>query len=165
MPAVLNVFNDSLTYKLRVLWRPHNSVEHTHFTSGYFIYWKKEEMQNHTQMISKSSYLVLVHGITDLINMSTGFFFFFICSEFCHTLEWNSHGFTDLADPSMSISGSVYRLDGYSIVKFSVPQVSLAGTAVSLPDTDFLVPILIHSFKLFLYFHIRSFWIESLTLH
>ena len=35
-------------------------------------------MQNHTQMISKSSYLVLVHGITDLINMSTGFFFFFL---------------------------------------------------------------------------------------
>ena len=22
------------------------------------------------------------------------FFFFFICSEFCHTLKWNSHGFT-----------------------------------------------------------------------
>ena len=22
------------------------------------------------------------------------FYFFFICSEFCHTLKWNSHGFT-----------------------------------------------------------------------
>lgn len=30
-------------------------------------------MQNHTQMISKSSYLVLDHGITDLTNMSTDF--------------------------------------------------------------------------------------------
>ena len=27
------------------------------------------------------------------------FFFFFICSEFCHTLEWNSHGFTCVPHP------------------------------------------------------------------
>ena len=28
--------------------------------------------------------------------------FFFICSEFCHTLKWNSHGFTgDLSDPGI----------------------------------------------------------------
>ena len=26
-------------------------------------------------------------------------FFFFICSEFCHTLEWNSHGFTCVPHP------------------------------------------------------------------
>ena len=25
--------------------------------------------------------------------------FFFICSEFCHTLEWNSHGFTCVPHP------------------------------------------------------------------
>ena len=25
---------------------------------------------------------------------SPNHFFFFICSEFCHTLEWNTHGFT-----------------------------------------------------------------------
>ena len=29
----------------------------------------------------------------------TSFFFFFICSEFCHTLEWNSHGFTCVPHP------------------------------------------------------------------
>ena len=27
------------------------------------------------------------------------FFFFLICSEFCHTLEWNSHGFTCVPHP------------------------------------------------------------------
>ena len=27
-------------------------------------------------------------------------FFFFICSEFCHTLEWNSHGFTCVPHPN-----------------------------------------------------------------
>ena len=27
------------------------------------------------------------------------FFFLFICSEFCHTLEWNSHGFTCVPYP------------------------------------------------------------------
>ena len=27
------------------------------------------------------------------------FFFFFICSEFCHTLKWNSHGFTCVPHP------------------------------------------------------------------
>ena len=27
------------------------------------------------------------------------FFSFFICSEFCHTLEWNSHGFTCVPYP------------------------------------------------------------------
>ena len=26
-------------------------------------------------------------------------FFFFICSEFCHTLKWNSHGFTCVPHP------------------------------------------------------------------
>ena len=26
-------------------------------------------------------------------------FFFLICSEFCHTLEWNSHGFTCVPHP------------------------------------------------------------------
>ena len=26
-------------------------------------------------------------------------FFIFICSEFCHTLEWNSHGFTCVPHP------------------------------------------------------------------
>ena len=26
-------------------------------------------------------------------------FFYFICSEFCHTLEWNSHGFTYVPHP------------------------------------------------------------------
>ena len=25
------------------------------------------------------------------------YFIFFICSEFCHTLKWNSHGFTSVA--------------------------------------------------------------------
>ena len=36
-------------------------------------------------------------------NMNNLFFFFsfflFICSEFCHTLEWNSHGFTCVPHP------------------------------------------------------------------
>ena len=27
------------------------------------------------------------------------FFYFFICSEFCHTLKWNSHGFTCVPHP------------------------------------------------------------------
>ena len=27
------------------------------------------------------------------------FFFFFICSGFCHTLKWNSHGFTCIPHP------------------------------------------------------------------
>ena len=27
------------------------------------------------------------------------FFIFFICSEFCHTLKWNSHGFTCVPHP------------------------------------------------------------------
>ena len=27
------------------------------------------------------------------------FFFFFICSGFCHTLKWNSHGFTCVPHP------------------------------------------------------------------
>ena len=37
----------------------------------------------------------------DFKNYSTFFFlfFFFICSEFCHTLEWNSHGFTSVPHP------------------------------------------------------------------
>ena len=28
-------------------------------------------------------------------------FFFLICSEFCHTLEWNSHGFTCVPHPDL----------------------------------------------------------------
>ena len=31
-----------------------------------------------------------------LINL---FIYFFICSEFCHTLKWNSHGFTCVPHP------------------------------------------------------------------
>ena len=27
------------------------------------------------------------------------FIYLFICSEFCHTLEWNSHGFTCVPHP------------------------------------------------------------------
>ena len=27
------------------------------------------------------------------------FYYFFICSEFCHTLKWNSHGFTCVPHP------------------------------------------------------------------
>ena len=30
------------------------------------------------------------------------FFIFFICSGFCHTLEWNSHGFTRVPHPDPS---------------------------------------------------------------
>ena len=56
-------------------------------------------MQNHTPMISKSSYLVLVHGVTDLINMSTGFLTQTLQTQACQ-------------------SGSVCRLDGYSFVSF-----------------------------------------------
>lgn len=42
-------------------------------------------MQNHTQMISKSSYLVLVHGITDLINMLTDFLIQTLQTQACQT--------------------------------------------------------------------------------
>ena len=82
-------------------------------------------MQNHTQMISKSSYLVLDHGITDLINMSTDFLIQTLQTQACQTQALQT--------------GWVFHC------KFSVPQVSLAGTAVSPPTTDLSVPILIHS--------------------
>ena len=33
------------------------------------------------------------------VNDPFQFFFFFICSEFCHTLKWNSHGFICVPHP------------------------------------------------------------------
>ena len=36
------------------------------------------------------SFLIFLHFI---------FYYFFICSEFCHTLKWNSHGFTCAPHP------------------------------------------------------------------
>ena len=42
--------------------------------------------------------LVLLPSVFPSIRIFSFFFlwviFFFFCSEFCHTLEWNSHGFT-----------------------------------------------------------------------
>ena len=35
----------------------------------------------------------------DLIEKLTLSLFFLICSEFCHTLKWNSHGFTCVPHP------------------------------------------------------------------
>ena len=38
------------------------------------------------------------------------FFFFFTCSEFCHTLEWNSHGFTCVPHPVPHSQLRLHRL-------------------------------------------------------
>ena len=38
------------------------------------------------------------------------FFFFFICSEFCHTLKWNSHGFTCVPHPDPSTNLPLHSL-------------------------------------------------------
>ena len=52
--------------------------------------------------------LVCIHDVwpetrQDFISVIYVFFlflFFFFCSEFCHTLEWNSHGFTCVPHPN-----------------------------------------------------------------
>ena len=41
---------------------------------------------------------VLRMPVINSILLGFGFFFFF-CSEFCHTLKWNSHGFTCVPHP------------------------------------------------------------------
>ena len=41
-------------------------------------------------------------------------FFFFICSEFCHTLKWNSHGFTCV--PFFIVQNSVQRLESTGVL-------------------------------------------------
>ena len=38
------------------------------------------------------------------------FFFFFICGEFCHTLKWNSHGFTCVPHPDPPSHLPLHRL-------------------------------------------------------
>ena len=37
------------------------------------------------------------HQVTKVLELQL--IFFFICSEFCHTLKWNSHGFTCVPHP------------------------------------------------------------------
>ena len=47
--------------------------------------------------------LTLCYHLFDILSCFFFFcpciFFFLICSEFCHTLEWNSHGFTCVPHP------------------------------------------------------------------
>lgn len=70
MLSLLNVFNNSLIYKLG--FSEDLLSEMYTFTLGYFIFlnWK---MQNHSQMKISRSYLVHVKGIIDLINVLVGF--------------------------------------------------------------------------------------------
>ena len=47
------------------------------------------------QSVSSCLHLTHTHIPNDIPSLS----FFFICSEFCHTLKWNSHGFTCVPHP------------------------------------------------------------------
>ena len=43
-------------------------------------------------VMDRKAWCAVIHGVSF-------FFFFFICSGFCHTLKWNSHGFTCVPHP------------------------------------------------------------------
>ena len=50
-----------------------------------------QTLTNYTPWICAVCYMPII--------LQWSFFFFFICSEICHTLEWNSHGFTCFPHP------------------------------------------------------------------
>ena len=52
----------------------------------------KENINNLERLLKHSIFLFF-------FSFLLSFFLFFICSEFCHTLEWNSHGFTCVPHP------------------------------------------------------------------
>ena len=78
----------------------------------YFIRWRRERLSTpvfwpgefhglyspwdhkESDMIERLSLHILYMGVC-----ISFFLFFLICSEFCHTLEWNSHGFTCVPHP------------------------------------------------------------------
>ena len=86
------------------------------------------------------------------------FNFFFICSEFCHTLKWNSHGFTCVPhpDPPSHLPLIVVLICICLIVMLSIfscacwPSVCLLWRNVCLG----LLPIFVWAFCLF-------FWLLS----
>ena len=55
-------------------------------------------------------------------------FFLFICSEFCHTLEWNSHGFTCVPNPiPPPCSFALVMSDSVQPCGLSLPGSSIHG--------------------------------------
>ena len=63
---------------------PWTSPQHT----VYILYYINIILGNNNSVPSQSFFFYLAF-----------FSFFFICSEFCHTLKWNSHGFTCVPHP------------------------------------------------------------------
>ena len=61
------------------------------------------------QVTSSERYSLIPHQVFMLTTLSLYFFFFF-CSEFCHTLKWNSHGFTCVLHPDPPSQHRLYPL-------------------------------------------------------
>ena len=78
---------------------------HTFNQFSFFFFFFKSVFICHIFLISQKFYsLLVVIRITilkpTLYNTLLFFLFlFFICSGFCHTLKWNSHGFTCVPHP------------------------------------------------------------------
>ena len=72
------------------------------------------------------------------------FLFFFICSEFCHTLKWNSHGFTCVPHPDPPSHLPLHLLPSGSFLSqfFTTGGLSIGASASALV----LLPLIKHNY-------------------
>ena len=64
---------------------------------------KKHVSHLHSRVLwhKVNNILLFIYTYIDIISLILSFFLnFFYCSEFCHTLKWNSHGFTCVPHPN-----------------------------------------------------------------
>ena len=60
---------------------------------------RKYPTQIHLPTEHSMFFLIFIKFMTIFLLFFFNFFFFFYCSGFCHTLKWNSHGFTCAPHP------------------------------------------------------------------
>ena len=83
------------------------------------------------------------------------YFFFFICSEFCHTLKWNSHGFTCVPPPDHH---SHLPLHPLPLGLPSAPGPSVCLMHPTWAGSDRLISAIVRVFFFFFVLYVYTTW-------
>ena len=79
-----HIMNEWQKKRMYLTWYPMYLCNQTHMIDDITTYVR---MESHPLHVLQHRHFIWHH-------IDSFFFFFFICGGFCHTLKWNSHGFT-----------------------------------------------------------------------